>query len=291
MKLITGLMSNASLRLQLLLIPIIASFILLPMILPVAGLPPPTGYMVNDWAYLLFSSEEEDLEDLCRYIEYETTVEIFVVTTTDLEGYDIARYSHLLFLQWGVGKADVDNGILLVLYYEDVNETHFSYEFDIELGLGMEGTITDSEAGQIGRNNFTIYFDYYEFYDGFYEGIVALYNEFKDDPRVIAGPQPFWIQTWAFEHPLIAGLIAGIPLLLIFQTFRFLIYCRNPIALLIAIAISIGLLIFAWWLDPIPPFLVLLYTLGISLGGGIVVSGVGRIKGGGGTSAGGGWRT
>ena len=289
--LLKNLMSNGKIKLQILLIATFSLVILLGLSTSIRALPIPTGYMVNDWANVLYSSEEEDLEGLCRWIEFQTTVEIFLVTTSDLEGYDLDRYANVLFNEWGIGKPDVNNGILLVLFYEDLNDTHFSYDFRIEIGQGMEGAITDAEAGRIGRDNVSIWINYGYFYDGFNEGIIALYNEFKDDPSVRAGLQPFSLQSWAFQNPLLAGLIVGIPLSIIFSSFRFALNRFNPLILLFLIVIGIGLLVFAWWLDPIPPFLVFLYTLAIGVGGGIMVSGASRVRGGGGRSRGGGWST
>jgi hypothetical protein len=57
--------------------------------------------MLNDGASIRLSSEERDLESLCRQIEEEIAVKIFVIiTTTDLEGYDLDRCAYLIFNQW-----------------------------------------------------------------------------------------------------------------------------------------------------------------------------------------------
>ena len=284
-------MSIGKTKVQILLIVAFGIVFFVGISTSVRAIPPPTGYMVNDWANILYSWEEEDLEGLCRWIELQTTVEIFLVTTTDLEGEDINRYAYLLFNEWGIGKSDVNNGILLVFYYEELNNTHFAYEFRIEIGQGMEGAITDAEVGRIGRDNVSLWVDYGYFYDGFNDGIIALYNEFKDDPSVRAGPQPFSLQVWAFENPLFAGILVGIPLAILLTSFRFYLFRYSPFGMLIHILLGVGLLVFAWWLDPIPPFLVLLYSLAIGVGGGVVVSGADRVRGGGGRTRGGGWST
>ena len=70
-------------------------------------------------------------------------VAVAVVKTTgkkSIEGYsmDLAR-------EWGVGRAGRDNGVVLVIAYDD-------RKLRIEVGRGLEGTLTDLEAGRIVRD-------------------------------------------------------------------------------------------------------------------------------------------
>ena len=69
-------------------------------------------------------------------------VAVAVVRTTgrrSLEDYsiDLAR-------EWGVGTKDKDNGVLLLIAYDD-------RKLRIEVGRGLEGTLTDLESGRIIR--------------------------------------------------------------------------------------------------------------------------------------------
>jgi len=254
-----------------------------------SALPELTGYMVNDWVYLLTYEEEEDLEGLCRWIEDQTTVEIYVIITDNLAGEDLDRYSYLVFNDWGIGKEDVNNGLLLTLYYWE-NTTHFYYEFRIEVGRGMEGTVTDSEAGRIARDNCTLWFDYMYFYEGLYEGIEELYNEFKDDPNVVStignpvGLAAF--QLWGYENPLIAGAIVAMGLVMFSLWFQIALRrYRGSFIPLIGIG---ALLLFAWWWDS--TLQVLGYAIIIAIGGTVTVAGGRRVRSGGGRTEGGGFR-
>ena len=255
----------------------------------VSALPEPTGYMVNDWVYLLTSGEEDDLESLCRWIEDQTTVEIYVIITDDLAGEDLDRYSYLVFNDWGIGKEDVNNGLLLSIYYWE-NSTHFSYEFRIEIGRGLEGAITDSEAGRIARDNCTPWFDYGYFYYGLEDGIWELYDEFKDDPSVVSTEgNPVGLAAfryWGYQNPLIAGIIVAMGLIFLSVWFRVAVRYRGG-ALIPLIGIG-ALLLFAWWWDS--TLHVLGYAIIIALGGTVVVSGGSRVRGGGGRTEGGGFR-
>jgi len=254
----------------------------------VSAIPDSTGYMVNDWAYLFSYEEEQGLEAVCEYIEEETTVEVYIITTDDLEGEDLDRYSYLVFNDWGIGKEDVNNGLLLTIYYWE-NATHFYYEFRIEIGRGLEGAITDSEAGRISRDYILPWFDLMYFYDGLIDGIQELYDEFKDDPSIIStignpvGLAAF--QYWGYQNPLIAGAIIAMGLVVFFNWFQYASRRGNPLIPLIAMG---ALLLFAWWWDS--TLWVLGYAFAISLGFTVFVKGGSRVRAGGGRTEGGGFR-
>ncbi|TFG31516.1 TPM domain-containing protein [Candidatus Thorarchaeota archaeon] len=254
----------------------------------IQAIPSPTGYMVNDWANVLTYEEEDDLEYACRYIEEQTTVEVFIVITDDLEGEEFNRYSYLLFNGWGMGKDDVNNGLLLILYYWE-NETHFSYNFRVEIGRGLEGAITASEAARITNDNITFWFDWAYFYDGFYDGLVEFYNEFKDDPSVRSqigdtmGLAAF--QLWGYENPLIAGAIIAVGLTTMFYLFQFSLHRRQFVLFPI---VGMALLLYmAWWWDD--SLLVLGYAIAIAIGATMTIKGSHRIRPGGGRTEGGGY--
>ena len=69
-------------------------------------------------------------------------VAVAVVKTTDKRS--IEDYSIDLARRWGVGSKDKDNGVLLVIAYED-------RKLRIEVGRGLEGSLTDLESGRIIR--------------------------------------------------------------------------------------------------------------------------------------------
>ena len=107
-----------------------------------AQLPSPEGF-VNDYAGVLPQASE--LESLAASIEEETGAEIAIVTIQSLpDGYDTPKYAVELFEQWGIGKREQDNGLLILLVVE---EKHWR----IEVGYGLEPIINDAKAGRIGR--------------------------------------------------------------------------------------------------------------------------------------------
>ncbi|MBI2916864.1 MAG: TPM domain-containing protein [Chloroflexi bacterium] len=105
------------------------------------GLPEPSGF-VNDFADLLAPDVEASLEQALRDLEQETTVELTVVTVSDLGGDSVEGYAVRLFERWGIGKKGTDNGVLLLVARDE-------RRVRIEVGYGLEPYLTDSHAGRI----------------------------------------------------------------------------------------------------------------------------------------------
>jgi uncharacterized protein len=75
-------------------------------------------------------------------LEKATTDQLVVVTVPTLSGQDITSYSAALGNKLGVGQADRDNGVLLVVA---PNER----QVRIAVGYGLEGLLTDRRAALI----------------------------------------------------------------------------------------------------------------------------------------------
>jgi uncharacterized protein len=115
--------------------------------LPLTGLqaapsfPSLTGRVV-DGANLLPSVVERQLTQQLKAYEDKTTNQVVVVTLKTLQGYEIADYSYQLGRHWGIGQAGQDNGVLLVVAPKE-------RKVRIEVGYGLEGTLTDALSKQI----------------------------------------------------------------------------------------------------------------------------------------------
>lgn len=105
-------------------------------------IPDPQGF-VNDFAGVVDSSYEQQMTELIRAITQATDVEVAVVTIDSYAPFgSIEQYSIELAEQWGVGGADNDTGVILLIAIEE-------RELRIEIGYGLEGIIPDGRAGQI----------------------------------------------------------------------------------------------------------------------------------------------
>jgi uncharacterized protein len=95
-----------------------------------------TGRIV-DQAGLLDASARARLEAKLQELEAKTTTQLVIVTLPSLEGYDIADYGYQLGRHWGIGQKGSNNGVLLIVAPKD-------RRVRIEVGYGLEGTLTDA---------------------------------------------------------------------------------------------------------------------------------------------------
>jgi uncharacterized protein len=106
-------------------------------------LPAPSNY-VSDFAHVLSPQTESETDALCGELEQQAHTQLFVVTIRSLEDEPIEQFANDLFHKWGIGDKKTNRGILLLLATGD-------HRGRIEVGLGLEGVVTDSIAGRIGR--------------------------------------------------------------------------------------------------------------------------------------------
>ncbi len=105
--------------------------------------PKPVGY-VNDFAEVIPQAQAAKINRYLRDLEKSTTAQVVVVTVPRIKGGDINEAAADLFKTWGIGQKGKDNGVLILAAIKD-------RKVRIEVGYGMEGTITDGDAGDIIR--------------------------------------------------------------------------------------------------------------------------------------------
>ncbi|MDO8240798.1 MAG: TPM domain-containing protein [Candidatus Moranbacteria bacterium] len=101
----------------------------------------PEGF-VNDFANILIIEEKNILESKLSQFEKNSTNEISVITINDLQGDTIENFANQLHNEWGIGKKGKDNGILVFVAIQD-------RKMRIEVGYGLEGSVTDAQASWI----------------------------------------------------------------------------------------------------------------------------------------------
>jgi uncharacterized protein len=108
-----------------------------------ADIPYLTG-RVNDNAQILSDSTRKSLTEILKEHEFRTTNQIVILTIPSLEGESIEDFANKVFNEWKIGKKDKNNGILIVVVPDE-------RRMRIEVGYGLEGTMTDLSAGRIIR--------------------------------------------------------------------------------------------------------------------------------------------
>jgi len=109
-----------------------------------AELPALTGRVVDN-AGLLDAAAESQLTDKLAAFERKSSDQIVVATIRSLDGEAIEPYANRLFRAWGLGQAGEDNGVLLLVALDD-------RKMRIEVGYGLEGTLTDLHSKLIIEN-------------------------------------------------------------------------------------------------------------------------------------------
>lgn len=103
--------------------------------------------------------------------EFEKTrtdgAQIIVLMIAKLDNETIEQYAERVFRTWGIGRKGLDNGILLLIVKDD-------RRMRIEVGYGLEGTITDLVASRIIREQLTPQFKQNNYYQGINNAIIAL---------------------------------------------------------------------------------------------------------------------
>ncbi len=106
-------------------------------------IPEPTNdFFVNDFADVISEEHESEIMKIGADLYNQTTAQIVVVTVDSLDGYNEKEYALELGREWGVGNAETDNGIVILLSVTD-------RKIAIQVGYGLEGAVTDSISGRI----------------------------------------------------------------------------------------------------------------------------------------------
>ena len=112
-----------------------------------AGVPPfpeLTGPVVDD-AHLLPEETFNQLSQKLAAYSQQNGTQLVVATLPTLNGYPIDYYGYQLLRHWGIGQKGKNNGVLLII---DAAER----QMRIEVGYGLEGTLTDAQSVLIIHN-------------------------------------------------------------------------------------------------------------------------------------------
>ena len=124
---------------------------------------------VTDNAQILSDETRKAVTANLKAHEEKTTNQIAVLTVPTLDGVSIEEYAVTVFNTWKLGQKGKDNGVLLIVAPKD-------RKLRIEVGYGLEGTMTDGIAGSIIRNAITPFFKNNDYDRGIDEGVRAIIN-------------------------------------------------------------------------------------------------------------------
>lgn len=131
-----------------------------------ADIPFLTGRVVDE-ANILSEAARARLTATLKAHENTTTNQVVVLTVPTIGSQSIEEYAVKAFESWKLGQTGKDNGVLVVVVPQD-------RKMRIEVGYGLEGTLTDGTAGQIIRTWMTPAFKAGNYDKGVEDGVAAI---------------------------------------------------------------------------------------------------------------------
>ena len=119
---------------------------------------------VVDSANILSANERAVLESKLGALESQSGIQLVVASVTSLGGREIEPFAHALFRAWKLGDAKKNNGVLFLIAPNE-------HRVRIEVGYGIEGTLTDAASKIITANAVTPRFKAGDFNGGVDHGV------------------------------------------------------------------------------------------------------------------------
>jgi len=141
---------------------------------------------VNDFAGVLSQEDIDMINYLAGQIEKNSTVQVAVLTVRTTQPLTIEEYTLQVFRENGIGRRDNNNGLLIVVAVDDRT-------WRLEVGYGLEGTINDAKAGDIGRTYLVPNFRNGEYGLGLFSAVDSVSTIIREgnDPYLISQQDDF----------------------------------------------------------------------------------------------------
>jgi len=138
---------------------------------------------IVDQTRTLTEQQIADLSDQIRTgrTQKDYQIGILIIPTLGNDEY-LEGYSLKVARQWGIGTKEKNNGVLMLVVKDD-------RKIRIEVGRGLEGDLTDIEAGRIIRDVITPNFKKGDYYNGIRLGTQSIQAEVegRPDPNALVG--------------------------------------------------------------------------------------------------------
>ncbi len=141
-----------------------------------------TGRVVDD-AGVLNSSTVGELTLMLADHERATGQQVVVVTLDSLQGYTIEDFGYQLGRHWGIGQKGTNTGALLIVAPKE-------RKVRIEVGYGLEGTLTDAICATIIQNYILPSFKRGDFNAGILAGTTSILSVLSGNSPEAGQPEP-----------------------------------------------------------------------------------------------------
>jgi uncharacterized protein len=190
---------------------ILAVLCLMAAVAPAAAdlaLPPAPDRRINDYAGVLAPADRERLEQLLARAETSTSNQVVVAIFPSLGGESLEDYSIRLAEAWRIGRKDLDNGVIFLIFVRD-------RKMRLEVGYGLEATLTDAVSTSILHDVVAPRFRAGGMADGIRAGLeailAAIKGTYRAPPRPAApsGPDPLTLVLLTFVGLVVLGIITS----------------------------------------------------------------------------------
>jgi len=135
--------------------------------------PPLTGRVV-DQANIMTPQSRAAVETKLKDLEDKSSIQLVVATVKSLQGGDIETFANELFRYWKLGEAKKNNGVLLLVAPAE-------HKVRIEVGYGLEGTLTDALSSVIIQSAVLPRFKANDFSGGIQAGVDGIISVLSGD--------------------------------------------------------------------------------------------------------------
>jgi len=152
-------------------------------------------HYVEDLADVVQPAHEQALNGILQELEQKTGVQYIVLTVPTTDGVPIAQYSvELAHDRWKLGQRGEDNGMLFVIAVSD-------RKYWFTPGRGLEGFLTDSYLGNLGRATLVPYLKQNQYSEGIYAVNLEVVRRIADEMHVTLSGLPTLPQS-VDNHPV-----------------------------------------------------------------------------------------
>ncbi len=163
---------------------------------------------VVDLAHVLPVSTVESLSVQLAAHEAKTSNQVAVLIVPTLDGDALEEFSHRVATTWKLGQKGTDNGVLFLVAIQE-------RKVRIEIGYGLEGTLTDARSAQIIRNDIVPRFRAGDLPGGVTAGVDAILRTIEGIYQASgkASPQQEGDLIGQIVVAVIVGVVVGLALM------------------------------------------------------------------------------
>lgn len=175
---------------------------------PLAALevPPPPNQWVTDRAGILGGTAADLLNRKLADFEQTSGAQFIVYIFPSLEGEAVEDFTIRCVERWKVGQKKYDNGLVLFVFVEEKTVR-------IEVGYGLEGTVTDAFSSRVIREQIAPHFQRGDYAGGLHAAADAIITKIRTGEEPVPPLQPRGTATR--QMPAAQGDISPIAVIII----------------------------------------------------------------------------